>query len=268
MPQIKVNDINIYYELRGPEAADVIVFSNGIFMSTASWGLQVAELQRHFRVLVYDCRGMWRSDHPQGPYSMAQHADDLAGLLKALGIPKAHIAGISYGGEVSMVFAIKYPAMVRSLIVSSSVSQIDPLLWAIGQSWADALLQKDAGMLFDVTLPYNFSEQWLVKNAELLAATKKRYEEMDFESVSELMTAFLRLNLTDELSKITAPTLLLVGEDDILKPRKYSELIASKIPASEFIIIPEAGHAVCLEQPSAFNSAVMGFVLKHCEAVA
>jgi len=134
MPRIRVNDIFLYYELHGPETADVVVLSNGIFMSTASWGYQVAALKEHFRVLVYDCRGMWQSDHPEGPYSMEMHADDLAGLMNALGISRAHIAGISYGGELSMVFALKYPQITRSLIVSSSVSQIDRC-WRIGQSW-------------------------------------------------------------------------------------------------------------------------------------
>ncbi len=266
MPLIKVNDINLYYELHGPENADVIVLSNGIFMSTASWAYQVAGLKNHFRVLVYDCRGMWKSDHPAGPYSMEQHADDLAGLLQALGIEKAHIAGISYGGEVSMTFALKYPEMVRSLIVSASVSQIDPLLMSIGQSWMGALQSRDAASLFTVTLPYNFSERYIQENQAVLANSAKRYEQMDFASVSELMAAFLKLNITGDLKKITSPTLVMVGEEDILKSRKYSEIIAREIPNSEFVIIPHAAHAVCLEKPGEFNSALIGFVLRHCEA--
>ena len=268
MPLINVNDVNLYYELHGPEHADVIVLSNGIFMSTASWGYQVAALKQHFRVLVYDCRGMWKSDHPAGPYSMEQHADDLAALLHALDITVAHIAGISYGGEISMTFALKYPEMVRSLIVSSSVSQIDPLLMAIGQSWAVAMQTKDAKTLFSVTLPYNFSENYIQANQELLAATGKKYEQMDFESVSELMAAFIKLELTGELKKIVAPTLVVVGEEDLLKPRKYSEIITREIPNSELLIIPHAAHAVCIEKPGEFNTAVLGFLLRHCEVVA
>ena len=268
MPLIQVNDINLYYELHGPEHADVVVLSNGIFMSTASWAFQVAAIQRHFRVLVYDCRGMWKSDHPAGPYSMEQHADDLASLLNALGISKAHIAGISYGGEISMVFAIRYPQMTRSLVVSSSVSQIDPLLNAIGQSWSGALQSRDPGTLFNVTHPFNFSEDWIRNNQAVLAASRKGYELMDFTSVSELMAAFTRLSITDQLSRITCPTLVLVGENDLLKPRKYSEIITNNIPGAELIIIPDAGHAVCLEKPGAFNSAVLGFILKHSEVVA
>lgn len=268
MPYLQVNDIQIYYELHGPDNADVIVLSNGIFMSTATWGFQVAELSKHFRVLVYDCRGMWKSDHPAGPYSMEQHADDLAGLLTGLGIPKAHIAGISYGGEISMVFAGKYPGMTRSLIVSSSVSQLDPLLAAVGQSWTAAMQTRDGDMLFYVTLPYNFSEVWIKKNTQVLDATRRRYAEMDFTAALELMAAFSRLDITPSLKHISVPTLVLVGEEDILKSRKYSEIIANEIQGAELIVIPHSGHAVCLEQPAAFNSAVIGFVLKHCEVVA
>lgn len=268
MPLIRVNNVELFYQLAGPENTDVIVFSNGIFMSTASWGYQVAEISKHFRVLTYDCRGMWQSEHPAGPYSMQQHADDLAALLKALNIQKAHIAGISYGGEISMTFALRYPEMTRSLIVSSSVSHLDPLLQAIGRSWAGALETHDAATLFDVTLPYNFSEGWIKENAAVLEASKKRYEQMDFSSVSELMAAFAALDLTPELKKISAPTLVLVGEEDILKSRKYSEIIAREIRGAEFLIIPHAGHAVCLEKPQAFNSAVLGFVLKNCEVSA
>ena len=268
MPKVLVNNINLYYELHGPANADVIVLSNGIFMSTASWGFQVAELKKHFRVLVYDCRGMWRSDHPAGPYSIEMHAVDLAELLKALGISKAHIAGISYGGEISLTFALKYPEMVRSLIVSSSVSQLDPLLTAIGQSWAVAMRTRDPGTLYDVTLPYNFSEAYIQANAALLAASRERYGAMDFDSVGELMKAFVQLDLTGELAKIKAPTLVIVGENDILKPRKYSEIIAGQIPMAELAVIPNAGHAVCLEQPGVFNDLLLGFVLKHSEVVA
>ncbi len=268
MPTVKVNNINLYYELHGPENADVIVLSNGIFMSTASWGYQVAELKKHFRVLVYDCRGMWKSDHPAGPYSLEMHADDLAGLLKALNFSKAHIAGISYGGEISLVFALLHPEMVRSLIISSSVSQLDPLLIAVGQSWAAAMQTRNPDTLYEVTLPYNFSEEYIHANAALLAASKARYGDMDFDSVSELMSAFVKLDLTPSLAKIEAPTLVIVGEDDILKPRKYSEIIASQIEGAELAVIPHAGHAVCLEQPGVFNDLVLGFVLKHCEGVA
>jgi len=267
MPFEKVNDIQLYYELHGPENADVVVLSNGIFMSTASWGYQVAEFKKHFRVLVYDCRGMWQSEHPVGPYSMEQHAEDLAGLMDALGIEKAHIGGISYGGEISMTFALKYPQRTRSLIVSSAVSQIDPMLQVMGASWMSALHNNDADTLFEVTFPSNFSEPWIAANKGIIEPSRKKYHQMDLKAAEELMLAFSKIDFTDELKKINVPTLVLVGELDILKSRKYSEIISREIPGAELLIIPHGGHAICMEQPGAFNSAVLGFVLKHSEAV-
>lgn len=125
MPRAEVNGVALYYEQHGwQNEADVVVLNNGVLMSTASWAYQVPALAQRYRVLLYDCRGMWRSDHPKGPYSMEQHADDLAGLLDGLGIEAAHIGGISYGGEVSMAFAIRHPERTKSLILSSTVSEI------------------------------------------------------------------------------------------------------------------------------------------------
>jgi len=267
MPFQRVNGINLYYELHGPEQADVIVLSNGIFMSSSNWGYQVAEFKKHFRVLVYDCRGMWQSDHPEDPYSMDMHVEDLAALLAALGIEKAHIGGISYGGEISMLFALKYPERTRSLIVSSAVSEIDTMLATMGALWSSALRDRNADALFETSLPLNFSEGWLKANAGVLDATRKRYHQMDLAAAERLMNAFSEINFTNRLKQINVPTQVLVGELDILKPRKYAEILAAEIPGAELAIIPHAGHAACIEQPAGFNSAVMGFVLKHGEVV-
>ncbi len=126
MPTVEANGVRLYYELHGPAEAEVLVLSNGVLMSTASWAFQTPVLSQQYRLLLYDCRGMWQSEHPAGPYSMEQHADDLAALLDALEIGQAHIGGTSYGAEVSMVFALNYPERTRSLIVTSAVSQFGP----------------------------------------------------------------------------------------------------------------------------------------------
>ncbi len=265
MPYAQINGIQLYYELHGPENAEVIVLSNGVLMSTASWAYQTTELAKHFRVLLYDCRGMWKSDHPKEDYSMELHADDLAGLLDDLQIQKAHIVGISYGSEISMVFAIKYPQRTQSLIVSDGVSQVDPLLKAFGETWVSAAKLKNAQLLLETTKPLNFSEAYLVKNKELLGGLVAKYEQLDFEAFVRLMACFFDLNITDQLKNITAPTLVMVGEEDILKTKRYSDRITAKIPNSEYVVIPGAGHAACLEKPHIFNTLIIGFVTKNKE---
>ncbi len=265
MPKIQVNGISIYYELHGPEGAEVLVLSNGVLMSTASWAYQTPVLARHYRVLLYDCRGMWQSDHPAGPYSMELHADDLAALLDALGIERAHIAGISYGGELSLAFAHKYPAKTCSLVISSAVCHIDPLLSRWMASWLAATRARDPELLFAATVPLNFSEAWIAANPAALEAARQRYAALDMDAFLELLLGFSRLNLTGLLHEITAPALVIVGEDDLLKPRQYAEIIAREIPGAELAVMPHAGHAVSWEQPGLFNTLILGFVSKHSE---
>jgi 3-oxoadipate enol-lactonase len=261
VPKIKANGIELYYEQHGwDKDADVLVLSNGVLMSTASWAFQTPVFSKHYRVLLYDCRGQWQSDHPKEPYSMELHADDLAALLNALGIARAHLGGISYGAEVSMVFALKYPALVKSLLLASTVSQVDPILCGIIQAWIEAAKRKDPGLFYSVTYPFNFCERWIAANPQLLAQARARYVTLDFDAVVNLCEAFLKLNITAELHRITAPTLLMVGEEDALKPRRYADIIAREIPRAEYVIVPRSGHAVCWEQAPVFNSLILGFL--------
>lgn len=263
MSFINVNNIKLYYELHGETNKETIVLSNGILMSTASWNFQIAELKKHFQVLVYDCRGMWQSDHPNQQYSMELHADDLFYLLSALRIDQAHIAGISYGSEISMLFALKYPEKTKSLLVFDGVSQVDPLLKSFGDTWIAAAKLKDAELLLKVTTPLNFSEEWIIKNQRILPILEEKYRQLDFDTFIRLMDSFYKFNITNRLPEIQVPTLVVVGEKDILKTRLYSERIAELIPNSEFFVVPGSGHALCLEKPREFNSLVMGFVYKH-----
>lgn len=260
MPRVQVNGVELYYELHGPADAEVIVLSNGVLMSTASWGLQKNALSRRHRLLLYDCRGMWQSEHPAGPYSMEQHADDLAALLTALGIPRAHIGGISYGGEISLVFALKYPHMTRSLIVSSSVSHSEPVLKGQVDSWTAAARKRDPRLLFEVTYPCNFSSAYIAANQAAVQAAGDRYDRLDMDAVVALFECFQRLNITADLPFIKVPTLVMVGEQDILKGRYYSEILAREISGAELVVVPGAGHALCLENPTVFNALVLGFV--------
>jgi 3-oxoadipate enol-lactonase len=263
MPRVKANGIELYYELHGPEDAEVLVLSNGVLMSTASWAFQTPVLSKQCRLLLYDCRGMWQSDHPPGPYSMEMHADDLAALLDRLDIERAHIGGTSYGAEVSMAFALKYLDRTQSLIVTSAVSQIDPLLKGLAGTWIHAAQARDPAALFRAVYPLTFSEGWIRANQKTLDLARERYEALDFEAFVHLMEAFLALDITNRLHEIVAPTLVVVGEEDILKPRKYAEIIAREIPDAEFALIPHAGHAAMWERAGIFNSLILGFLAKH-----
>ena len=130
MPKIQANGVELYYELHGAEDAPLLVLNNGILMNAAgSWVFQTQALAKHYRVLQYDCRGQGQSEHPGEAYTMELHADDLAALLTALGYEGAHIAGISYGGEVGQTFVLKYPGALRVTASLPNLRSSPPAQW-------------------------------------------------------------------------------------------------------------------------------------------
>lgn len=264
MPKIQVNDVELYYELHGSEDSPVLVLNNGIIMNAAtSWVFQTKTLAKYHRILQYDCRGQGQSDHPESPYSMDLHADDLQALMGALKIDTAHIAGISYGGEVAQAFALKYPDQTRSLILMDTVSEVGPELRMVIQSWIDALKHKDALAFFHASVPRNFSPEWIAANTSILDNARERYKALDFPAVIRLCEAFFDVNFTDRLHKIKVPTCIMVGELDLIKGPHYAEILKKGIHHAEYHLIEGAGHAACWEKPTEFNQIILNFLAKQ-----
>jgi len=264
MAKIRINDIDLYYEIHGPEDGSVLVLNNGVIMNAAtSWAFQTAALSKHYRLLQYDCRGQGQSDHPEGPYSMEMHADDLSGMLEALEIEKAHIAGISYGGEVAQAFALQYSQKTISLILADTVSEVRSELRYIVEGWIDALRSGDAGVFFNATVPWNFSPEFVRAHPELMVDAQKRYALLDFQAVTQLCECFLQVDFTSRLNEIKIPTCIIVGEKDLLKGMEYAQIIKREIPGAELHIFPGAGHATCWERAAEFNTVVLGFLAKQ-----
>jgi 3-oxoadipate enol-lactonase len=264
MSRIGVNGINLYFELHGPENAPMLVLNNGLIVNAAtSWIFQTSALAEHYRVLQYDCRGQGQSDHPKGPYSMEQHADDLAALLEALEVESAHIAGISYGGEVAQAFALKYPEKVRSLILIDTVSEVGDELRLVIESWIDALRGGEPIIFFNVTVPWNFSPDFIRDNPQIFEEAKKRYALLDFPTVIRLCECFLEVDFTHRLNEIEAPTCIMVGDLDLIKGPRYAEILLRGIPHAEMHVLRRAGHVTCWERPEEFNTVILGFLAKQ-----
>ena len=261
MPIATVNGVNLYFEWHGPASRPVLVLNNGILMNAAgSWLPQTDVFASSFRVLQYDCRGQGRSDHPDAPYSMDLHADDLCGLLDTQGVRDAHILGISYGGEVAQAFALKFPTRLRSLVLAATVSEVGPELRLIVEGWKAAALSGHAGLFYLVTAPWNFSPGFIATHQALLDAARARYDRLDFAAVARLSDAFDAVDFTDRLAAITVPTCVVVGDADLLKGPRYAEIIHRAITGSELHLIPGAGHAVTWEDPVRFNAIVLDFL--------
>lgn len=260
MEKLKINGCELAYELVG-EGEETVVLLNGIGMSMAHWRPTAAILGQGRRVLLNDLRGQLQSSRPAGPYSFELHSRDLAGLLRSLGIPSAHIVGTSYGSEVAMVFARLHPQMTRSLVVIDGVSEVRPLLRAAVKAWRSAALV-DPVAFYHSLIPWTYSESYIAANEAALASREKAMAGLPrdyFEAFAALCDSFLALDETPRLGDIKAPSLVLVGAEDILKHPGYARVIAEGIAGACLELLPGLGHGAVIEDPKAVCARILAF---------
>lgn len=265
MPKIRANDIDLYYEWHGAEDAPALVCINGLTASTESWMFQTPVLAEHFHVLLYDCRGQGQSEKPAGPYRTTQHAADLAALLHALDLEAVHIIGLSNGGAVAMHLAVDHPQRVRRLVLSSTHPRADTLMRSKLQSWLTAL---DAGgplMRFDVATPWIWGRRFLDENEDVLATLRNQAAQAPPNAVRGLLTGAMGHDISARLAEVRVPTLVMVGEEDVLTPPWYARELAAGIPDAQLVIVPDAGHALPIERSTIFNALTLEFLRREVE---
>lgn len=264
MPRERIGEVELYYEIQG-EGESVVAFVNGVAMTVQSWGPILEHFRQDFRCVLHDCRGQLMSEKPAMDYSMEIHARDLRNLLDHLAIPKVHLVGTSYGSEIAMVFAYLYPDRVETLHVIAGVSELNALLYAATESWAVSV-KYGAEPFFSAMIPWVYSNSFLEEHrsvlkerAMALAALPGDY----FEGFVRLVEAFQRLDITEQLEGIRCPTLVISAENDLVKPPEFGEIIHRSISDSEFVVMPDAGHAVVVEDPDGVSELVRAFIEKQ-----
>lgn len=268
MATANINGLNLHYEIMGnPDTDKTVVFMNGVMASAQSWMFQIPEfVKTGYKILIHDFRGQLLSDKPEGPYSFEDHVNDTKGLLDHLGIKKAHFIGTSYGGEVALYFALAHPKMMQSLSVIDSVSELDQVLTGFIKGWKSLAAKGEPEEFFWGMTPTIYGNTFIEKNQAFLAERARSVKEgaKDYlKGQIYLYDTFLGIDLTPRLKNIKCPTLILCGEEDYLKPLKFSRLMAQNIKGSEYVTIPDCGHVAILEKPQEVNTALLGFVIKH-----
>ena len=263
MSLARVNGVSLFYEFHGPEDGELLILNNGVFMNTTSWP-QLPELSRRYRVLAYDMRGQGQSEHPAGEYSLDLHADDLVALMDALRLEKAHMVGTSYGGELNLVMGIRHPERCRSLVIIASVPRnSDPILMAMIERWRLAAGLGDGPLFFRLIYADTYSEKFLVDRPDLIPFAEERYARLDLPAAIRLLESCQRFDVTADLGRIKVPTCIASAELDILKPRRYGEIMHEAIAGSEFHLIPGSGHVAVLEKAAEVSTIILGFLAKH-----
>jgi 3-oxoadipate enol-lactonase len=262
--KLTVNGTGIHYRIDGPEGAPWVTMSNSLATTHRMWDPQMEAFTRHYRVLRYDKRGHGGSDVPPGPYSFELLADDVLALLDALEVRQTHFVGLSMGGMTGMTMALRKPGVLRTLVLCDTTSRDplgDPALW---QQRIDAV---NAGgsmePLVETTIGRFLTPDTVQTRPAVADAVRAMVRSTPVAGYAACCQAISKLNLTHRLPEITIPTMIVVGADDPATTVDMARTIHHGIAGSELVVLEKASHLSNLEQPEAFNEAVLGFLKRH-----
>jgi 3-oxoadipate enol-lactonase len=244
---IKAGELNLNYETYG-QSGDWLVMCHGLGAGLRSVRNAAEKLSDWYRVLIWDNRGIGESDTaPAGSdYSIKTHARDLANLMDALGIERAIVHGVSWGGVLGLRFAIDYPERVRAFICDSSSAEVNE---RAAQNWiargemyvkeGPAGLRNAPGGVNDGNRPAEPRPQSLAQQGGGPQADPTAYLE-----TCKAIASLYEHPMNEELPKITAPTLAIVGENDQTAGVGGTVKISRAVPDCKLVIVPNTGHGV------------------------
>ena len=254
------NDIDLAYSDEGQGAP--VIFLHAFPLNRTMWAPQVAELSDRYRVVTIDLRGHGESDAPMWRYTVDQFAEDVNGLLEHLGIARATFVGLSMGGYILFALYRKYPARFQSLVLADTRATADtPEAKAARFSMAQIAYRRGASSIADLMLPKLLSPASCEYRADLRDHLRTIITGNQVSGIAgDLMAMEERPDSTPLLSTISVPTLVIVGDEDLASPPDEVEGMAKQIPGSTFVRIPQAGHLSNMENPDAFNAALLSFL--------
>ncbi|MDX6200294.1 MAG: hypothetical protein QOJ79_3445 [Actinomycetota bacterium] len=259
MPFLTTDDgTRLYWEESGEGAPLLLI--QGLGWSAEMWYSLVPELETAYRVIRYDARGIGRSDVPAGPYPIEVMADDALAVLRAAGVDRAHVLGVSLGGIVAQEVALRHPAAVTSLILGCTHPGGAETIWPDPEV-LDALKNRAAASFDEVVAqarefayaPGATCVEEDIRRRLELPTSNEGYE-------AQLMGGLTFPGTTTRLPALTIPVLVFTGDLDRMVPPTNSENIAAAVKDATLVIIPGAGHVNFTEQPAAVAKAVREFL--------
>jgi pimeloyl-ACP methyl ester carboxylesterase len=266
MPSITFEDRTLAFEEWG--SGEPVVWLQGTGESRYGWVGQIGELSGRFRCIATDHRDVGESSYVDEPYTPADLARDAAAVMDHVGTGAAHVVGYSLGGAAAQELALARPDLVRSLVLLSTWARSDGWFTAQMRNWQAIRRQHwDDELAFLTALgPW----LWSPATYGVPGLVDGFYTVMMAEEPGQRPEGWIRQCEADiahdaaaRLSSLTAPTLVVVGEDDLCTPARYARELSSLIPSAGLITIPDAGHGALGEKTQDVNAAIESFVAKH-----
>lgn len=260
MPTIPINGCNYHYEIHG-EGEETILFAHGLLWSGYLFHKQVAYFKDRYRIVTYDHRGQGQTEVTANGYDMDQLYEDAVDLIERLELGKVHFVGLSMGGFVGMRLAARRPDLVKSLALTETSAQEEP---NVVKYWFLNTIVKLFGinnLVVGPVMKIMFGEKFLndpqrsAERAEWIGQLKQNKKTIT-RAVNGVIN---RQGVEDELSRITCPTLVVVGTQDKATVPAKAEFIHARIPQSRLVYIEGAGHTSSIEEPAQYNAALDEF---------
>ena len=253
----------VYYEIHGDHGEPIVIL-NGIMMSTNSWKPFIPDFSKNNVAILVDFFDQGQSARMTESYDHDIQVRLLNALIDILPYDRVSIMGISYGGEIAVQYAVRFPNRVRRLILANTAARTSDWLRKIGDGWNAVASFKDGYAYYLTTIPVIYStgffereKAWMDTREETLKAYFSREDVL--ESLIRLTDSSRDYDYTDKVSQITCPTLIISGSEDCLVPPTEQILLHEKIKGSSYVTINGSGHASMYEDPSSFAAIVLGF---------
>jgi 3-oxoadipate enol-lactonase len=259
MATAEIRGIEYHYEVAGE--GEPVLFAHCLTWNHHDYDYQVSYLKDSYKLILPDQRGHGETGFVAEPYSLEDMAEDLYQLVQMLGVGPVHYVGHSMGAMMGPLFALNHPDALRSmtLIGGSAVAESEEklvgyrqLVGAVKAGYHEQVVERLIGLFF--------SEASRKHRKEAMAKFKSDFLKLDGDGLHWTAEAvFTRSNIVDRLGEIETPTLLIVGEKDIVTPRERSEELRQGIPNARMLILPEVGHFATVEAPATVSGALRDF---------
>jgi 3-oxoadipate enol-lactonase len=264
MPITSANGIDLYYEVHGE--GEPLLLIMGLSLNSKSWFRTLPSLSEHFKVIVFDNRGVGLSSKPNTPYSIELMAEDAIAVLDAAGVDSAHVYGISMGGMIAQRLTIQHPERVRSLILgcttSGGVNHVQPSTEVSMLLLSRASTAATPEEIAWATAPILYSESFIENRKDLVAEDIQKRIEIPILPYAYMLQlqACLGHDTYNELDQIKVPTLVIHGDEDKLVPYENGKTLANKIANAQFLTVPGAGHIYPTEAKDLVNKSAIDFL--------
>ena len=266
MPKIQAGSIRINYDEQG--SGEPLVLIPYLAADYACYAFQVADYSKHFTCISVDLRGTGESDKPGGVYSTEMFADDIAALMQAIGIQKAHVFGLSLGAATGIWLAAKYPDCVKSLSLHSAWPRSDAYLKTVVQGWQVIAKAIDSvpEMVIQGIFPWCFTPELYAQKPDYIQSLSdfvRGRPKQPVDAFIQESDAVMTHDAEAQLSKIRAPTQITFGRHDTVTSTRFADRLKNGIKNSELHIFEDCSHAPLYENVPAFNERTLGFLRKN-----